>query len=64
MGFVGHFRMMKHSHVSIQTCDYCCRIVCQANRLVRIKKALNFLFCITIQKCFSLQGQVVAEVHF
>jgi len=41
MGFVGRFRMIKHSHVSIQTCDYCCHIVCEANGLVTITKALN-----------------------
>jgi hypothetical protein len=41
MGFVGHFRMIKHSHVSIQTCDYCYHVTCDANALVRISKALN-----------------------
>jgi hypothetical protein len=42
MGFVGRFRMIKHSHVSIQTCDYYYHIVCEANAFVRCTKALNF----------------------
>ena len=55
MGCVGNFTMIKHSHVSIQTCDYCCHIMCHANARVRINKALNLLFCITLPRSFSVK---------
>lgn len=57
MGFVENFRIIKHSPVSIQTCDYCCHIIRDANARVGINKALNLQFCITLPTSLSLQGQ-------
>jgi hypothetical protein len=53
MGFVENFVMRKHSHVSIQTCDCCYNITCDATALTGIiNKALNLQFYITIPKSF------------
>jgi len=41
MDFVGHFRMIKHSDVSIRTCVSCYRITCDANALDEVNKGLN-----------------------